>query len=111
MGKLKIHMLRKSCGQNWVDHLPVNVVKKLMGYSNIATPQEFYTQVDSDHDAKAARAIQRLIDNADGPNRSNKTDARMTPETILHQIGGERTAEWSASTCKFITYATGRYWT
>ena len=88
VGKLTIHTLRKSCGQNWAYHLPMNVVKELMGHSSIATTQEFYTQVDQDHEAKAARVIQRLIDNADGINRSNKTDARMTPGAISRQIGG-----------------------
>ena len=40
VGKLTIHTLRKSCGQNWADHLPMHVVKKLMGHSNIATTQD-----------------------------------------------------------------------
>jgi integrase len=88
MGKLTIHTLRKSCGQNWADHLPMNVVKELMGHSNIATTQKFYTQADSDHKAKAARVIQRLINDADSANRSNETDAKMTPLTISRQIGG-----------------------
>ena len=88
MGKLTIHTLRKSCGQNWADNLPMNVVKELMGHSNIATTQEFYTQVDSDHEAKAARVIQRLIDNAYTNKKSNKTDARLTPGAISRQIGG-----------------------
>jgi integrase len=86
VGKLTIHTLRKSCGQNWADNLPMNVVKELMGHSNIATTQEFYTQVDSDHEAKAARVIQELLESAD----SNKTDARLTPGAISGQIGGKK---------------------
>jgi len=73
VGKLTVHTLRKSCGQNWADYLPMNVVKELMGHSNIATTAEFYNQIDSDHEAKAARVIQNLLESAAGP---KKTDAR-----------------------------------
>ncbi|MHC4543780.1 MAG: tyrosine-type recombinase/integrase [Planctomycetota bacterium] len=88
IAKLTIHTLRKSCGQNWADYLPMNVVKELMGHSSIATTAEFYNQVDADHEAKAARVVQRLLDMGDNGNMSNKTDARMTPEPKSHQIGG-----------------------
>ena len=69
IGKLTIHTLRKSCGQNWADNLPINVVKELMGHSSISTTEEFYTQVDRDHERKAARVIQQMLDaseNKDG---------------------------------------------
>lgn len=62
VGKLTIHTLRKCAGQNWADYLPMNVVKELMGHSDIATTQKYYTQVDSDHEAKAARVIQELLE-------------------------------------------------
>ncbi len=55
-GKLTIHTLRKSCGQNWADHMSMHVVKELMGHSSIATTQEFYTQVDKDHQIQAAQS-------------------------------------------------------
>jgi integrase len=79
VGKLTIHTIRKCCGQNWADNLPMNVVKELMGHSNIATTQTYYTQVDSDHEAKAARVIQRLLE--------NKIDVNLTYEPILGQTG------------------------
>ena len=66
----------------------MNVVKELMGHSGIATTQEFYTQFDQDHEAKAARVMQRLIDNADTDKKSNKADARLTPERISRQVRG-----------------------
>jgi len=87
VGKLTIHTLRKSCGQNWADYLPMNVVKELMGHSNIATTAEFYNQIDSDHEAKAARVIQNLLESADGP---KKADARLTPEAISRRNGGAK---------------------
>ena len=59
----------------------MNTVKEFMGYSDIATTQEFYTQVDSNHEAKSARVIQMLIDSA-GNKRPEKTDARLTPGAI-----------------------------
>jgi integrase len=90
VGKLTIHTLWKSCGQNWADYLAMNVVKELMGHSSIATTQEFYTQVDSDHEAKAARVLQQLIDGADTKEGNWKTDARLTPEANSGQIGGDR---------------------
>ncbi|MHC4694319.1 MAG: hypothetical protein ACYS67_16390 [Planctomycetota bacterium] len=64
----------------------MNVVKELMGHSKVETTLEFYNQADCDHEAKAARVIQRLVDSADGGNRSNKTDARA----VSRQNGGAK---------------------
>ena len=88
LGKLTIHTLRKSCGQNWADHLPMNVVKELMGHSKVETTLEFYNQVDAQHEEKAANVIQRLIEDAGKGNNSDKTDAKMTPKATSRQIGG-----------------------
>jgi integrase len=63
VGTLVIHTLRKSAGQNWADDLPMNVVKQLLGHSEIATTQKYYTMVDDDHEAKAARVIQQHLEN------------------------------------------------
>lgn len=82
IGKFTIHTLRKCCGQNWADHLPMNVVKELMGHSNIATTQEFYTTVDRDHEKKAAQVVQRLLE-------QSKSDVRMTYEADFDQIGAK----------------------
>lgn len=76
IGKFTIHILRKCCGQNWADHLPMNVVKELMGHSDISTTQEFYTQVDRDHEKKAAQVVQQLLD-------MNKNDVQVTYEANL----------------------------
>jgi integrase len=79
VGSLTVHTLRKCAGQNWADHLPMNVVKELMGHSSIATTQEYYTQVDRDHEVKAVRAIQRLLE--------KETDVKRTYEPISGRIG------------------------
>ena len=82
IGKLTVHTLRKCCGQNWADYLPMNVVKELMGHSNIATTQEFYTTVDRDHEKKAAQVVQRLLE-------QSKSDVKVTYEADLSQIGAK----------------------
>ena len=63
----------------------MNVVKELMGHSKAETTMEYYNQVDKDHEEKAARVIQSLLESVD---ESKKTDAKMTPRAISHQNGG-----------------------
>ena len=78
--KFTVHTLRKCCGQNWADYLPMNVVKELMGHSNISTTAEFYSTVDRDHEKKAAESVQQLLE--DGlPTREN--DVQVTYEGNL----------------------------
>ena len=87
VGKLTIHTLRKSCGQNWADYLPMNVVKELMGHSKAETTLEFYNQVDKDHDKKAARVVQKLIEKAQ---KSKKTDVKLTYIGTSHLNGDNK---------------------
>ena len=60
--KLSLHTLRKSCCQNWADRLPMNVVKELAGHADIATTAAYYSQVDEDHQKKAAQVIDELLE-------------------------------------------------
>jgi len=85
VGKLTIHTFRKCCAQNWADHLPMNVVQQLMGHSKAETTLEYYSQVDKDHEEKAAQVMQNLLQNV---NCSGKSDAGMTPDAVLQQNGG-----------------------
>ena len=62
VGKFCVHTLRKCAGQNWADYLPMNVVNELMGHSNISTTAEFYSTVDEDHERKAAKVVQNLLE-------------------------------------------------
>ena len=82
VGKLTVHTLRKNAGQNWADYLPMNVVKELMGHSNISTTAEFYNQVDRDHELKAARVIQRLLDTEKDRTKANEICADFAPKSI-----------------------------
>ncbi len=86
-GSLSLHTLRKSCVQNWANHLPPNVTKELAGHTSISTTMEYYAQVDDDHRAKAAAVIEALVS---GPaeDEVEMTDARMTPEAELGQFSG-----------------------
>lgn len=78
-GSLSLHTLRKSCVQNWANHLPPNVTKELVGHASISTTMEYYTQVDGDHRAKAAAVINSLVSDCLEENTAEMTDARMTP--------------------------------
>lgn len=73
---LTVHCIRKSCGQNWADHLPMNVVKELMGHANISTTAEFYSTVTEEHEAHAQWIVEALTIGKG----ATQTDARMTPD-------------------------------
>ena len=85
VGKFTVHTLRKCCGQNWADKLPMNVVQQFLGHSDISTTAKFYSKVDRDHEEKAAQIVQELLDN-------NKNDVQVTYEgeigPKIRQIGG-----------------------
>ena len=70
VGKLTIHTIRKSCGQNWADSNHMNAVREWMGHSRPGTTMEYYNQVDRDHEKKAAKIIQQMIENAKKPNKN-----------------------------------------
>lgn len=89
VGKFTVHTLRKNAGQNWADYLPMNVVKELMGHSSIATTAEFYNQVDRDHELKAARVIQSLLESNKNATSPNKPCADFAPKPILDEITDE----------------------
>jgi len=78
VGVLTIHTLRKNAGQNWADCLPMNVVKEFMGHADIATTQEFYSQVDKHHERLAADGIQGMLDGAE--KKAGKQDVLRTYE-------------------------------
>ena len=86
VGKFTVHTLRKCAGQNWADYLPMNVVKELMGHSNIATTAEFYNQVDRDHELKAARVIQSLLESNKNATSPNELCADFASKPILDEI-------------------------
>ncbi len=62
--KLTIHALRKSCGTNWAAHLPMHVVKQLLGHSDISTTAEFYLTVDDSMADKARWVVDAVLGTA-----------------------------------------------
>lgn len=90
-GSLSVHTLRKCGCQNWANHLPINVVKELMGHSSISTTQKFYNQVDKDHRAKAAAVVDLLVSNIGNEgNEQETTDVGMTPGANFEQNQAKR---------------------
>jgi integrase len=75
VGALNIHTLRKNAGQNWADNLPMNVVKEFLGHADIKTTQEFYTQVDKQHEKIARNCVDDLLTK---PKKPNKKDVLRT---------------------------------
>lgn len=73
-GVFNVHCLRKSCGQNWADHLPIHVVKELMGHSEISTTQKFYNQVEPYQRRKAATVMQNLVGKLENDNDPNASE-------------------------------------
>ncbi|MCH8146774.1 MAG: site-specific integrase [Planctomycetes bacterium] len=81
-GALTMHGFRKSCGQNWADNLPMNVVKELMGHANIATTAEYYSTVTDDHEVHAQWVTEAITFGT----KDRQSDARMTPEPKISPI-------------------------
>lgn len=81
IGTLSLHTLRKCAGKNWssVNRDPA-VTMKLMGHSSLATTLKFYDQVTAEDRARAADAIDALL---------NKKDVFGTYEANLAQNRSE----------------------
>lgn len=71
-GSLSLHTLRKCCITNWANNINnPEVVRVLAGHSDLKTTMQFYSKIDKDQRAKAAKVADDLLE---------KTDARLTPE-------------------------------
>ncbi len=76
--ELTVHVLRKCCGQNWANVLPMNVVKEFMGHSSIDTTEKFYSTVDDDHFDKATSTMNDLLKTEPEKAGAEKTDLFLT---------------------------------
>ena len=81
VGALNIHTLRKNACQNWADQLPMNVTKEFMGHADMATMQEFYSQVDKHHERIATDGIQTIL--VDAEQKTEKKDVCGTYKPAL----------------------------
>ncbi len=57
IGVCTIHDLRRSCITNWAAKLPIHIVQRLAGHSDIKTTQTYYLFVGDDETARA-RGVQ-----------------------------------------------------
>jgi integrase len=69
--KCTLHDLRRSAITNWARVLPIHIVQKLAGHSDIKTTQQYYLAIDENY-LERARSLQTEI------LRSNLTDPKLT---------------------------------
>ena len=60
-GSFTIHIFRKTCAQNWADHLPANIVKFYLGHSKLETTNRFYSIVDESHTSRTTKVMDELL--------------------------------------------------
>jgi len=60
VAKCSLHDLRRSCITNWARELPIHVVQKLAGHSDIKTTRLYYLSVEQS-DLEKARLVQEKI--------------------------------------------------
>jgi len=58
--EFSLHDLRRSCITNWAKALPIHVVQKLAGHSDIKTTRLYYLAVE-ETDLDRARLVQKKI--------------------------------------------------
>ena len=82
-GTLTMHAFRKSAGQGWANHLPMNVVRELLGHADIATTADFYSTVTKEHEAHAQWVMQAITVGSESVRTGDvvKADAGMTHST------------------------------
>ena len=61
VGPCTIHDLRRSCITNWARRLPIHVVQKLAGHSDINTTETYYLSVQSEDLANTRRLQSELV--------------------------------------------------
>jgi integrase len=71
VAKCTLHDLRRSCITNWAKVLPIHVVQKLAGHSDIKTTRLYYLAVE-ESDLERARKVQEKI------LRNDQTDPLLT---------------------------------
>jgi integrase len=60
VGPYSVHDLRRSCITNWARELPIHVVQKLAGHSDIRTTQRYYLSIQVE-DLRKARRVQSKV--------------------------------------------------
>ena len=82
-----LHDLRRSCITNWALHLPIHVVQKLAGHSDIKTTQTYYLFVRKEDIARAQQVQAKLLGNVHVP---GATDQLLTNSAQKRHFPGQR---------------------
>ena len=61
VGPYTVHDLRRSCITNWARELPIHVVQKLAGHSDIRTTQRYYLSIQAEDVQKAQRVQAKVL--------------------------------------------------
>ena len=61
VGPCTVHDLRRSCITNWARELPIHVVQKLAGHSDIRTTQKYYLSIQAEDIQKAQRVQSKVL--------------------------------------------------
>ncbi|MHC4436946.1 MAG: tyrosine-type recombinase/integrase [Planctomycetota bacterium] len=61
VGPYTVHDLRRSCITNWARELPIHVVQKLAGHSDIRTTQKYYLSIQAGDIQRAQRVQSKVL--------------------------------------------------
>ena len=85
--KYTLHDLRRSAVTNWASRLPIHVVQKLAGHSDIKTTQTYYLFVRKEDIARAQQVQAKLLGNVHVP---GATDQLLTNSASKRHFPGRR---------------------
>ena len=86
VSKFTSHDLRRSCITAWARYLPIHVVQKLAGHSNINTTRQYYLSVQEENLEKA-RCVQSAILNG------RPTDQLLTNSGVFAPLEQDKQKE------------------
>jgi integrase len=78
VGPYTVHDLRRSCITNWARKLPLHVVQKLAGHSDIRTTQKYYLSVQEEDIQKAQEVQAKLL--------GNIPEVDLTDPKVTHSV-------------------------
>ena len=79
VGPYTIHDLRRSCITNWARVLPIHVVQKLAGHSDIKTTQKHYLSIQQEDTDRAKKAQGDILDRMPPQGDRQPMPKRSTP--------------------------------
>jgi hypothetical protein len=88
IGEYTIHDLRRSCITNWAAHLPIHVVQRLAGHSDIKTTQTYYLFIREEDIAKARDVQSDLLGKMSESCASAKLLPNSTPKRCFPGMRG-----------------------